>query len=199
MYEVPAPVATLREFYQRCLNEAPTEHDLGPQRVVEWVHDEWAVQLLAVTDALTSVSVGRKAVPAATDQAVAATYATAEHGPERQGLRLTLLAAQRPYVVGEEVRVIHALEATQAGIDVYVMGPKEVYDEYVDGVARTAAAPVPDYPWVGVYDGAVIKGPAVDTNYDVTSYTFDTPGVHEIQWRVGGLVSNSLRVEVEGR
>ena len=97
--------------------------------------------------------------------------------------------------VGEKVRVIHVLEAL-GPTDVYVMGPKTVYGEYVDGVPVTSEPPTPEYPWVGVYNGAVLKGPRADFHYDITEYVWGTPGRHQIEWRLGGLRSNRLEVEV---
>jgi hypothetical protein len=102
--------------------------------------------------------------------------------------------------VGEEVQVIHVCEVTKPGIEVYVMGPKRIHEEYVDGKLGSA-------PWkgLGVYDGAVLTLPMADANYDLTTYTWTTPGTHTIQWRHGGTtcdiagvapVSNTLTITV---
>ena len=39
--------------------------------------------------------------------------------------------------------------------------------------------------------------PGVDTNYDVTRYTFANAGVHTLEWRDGVQRSNTLCIEVE--
>lgn len=128
----------------------------------------------------------------AEDQAVAASYATSPvRGPISGGKQITILTARPTYQVGEEVRVIHVLEAPQPGHSIYVMGPKAIHGEYVDGVERTPKRAGP-----AVYDGAVVQSPGVDFNYEVTTYTFDTPGPHRIQWRDGGLASNVLELEI---
>jgi hypothetical protein len=133
-------------------------------------------------------------VPApAADQAVAATFpASPVRGPLTGGRRITILTAKTAYQVGEEVRVIHVLDAPEPGHEVHVMGPKAIHGEFVDGVERTPPDPGP-----GTYDGRVLPSPAVDYNYEVTSYRFDVPGIHLIQWKVGALVSNVLAVDVK--
>lgn len=122
----------------------------------------------------------------------------ADKGELKGGRRITLLAEQTRCRVGEPVRVLHVLEAVAPGLEVFVMGPKPVHGEFVDGKdARPARAPEH-------YDGRVLRGPAVDFHYDITSYRFDTPGRHTIQWKGGGhpiegdlgLASNVLRIEV---
>jgi len=131
-----------------------------------------------------------KAPPA--DQTVAASFAASQtRGPLKDGTRITILTARTKYQVGEEVRVIHVLDAPEPGHAVYVMGPKPITGELVDGVERTpAAAPS------GTYDGRVVQSPAVDYNYEVTTYKFDAPGIHLIQWKTGGMESNVVAVEV---
>ncbi len=49
------------------------------------------------------------------------------------GRRATLLSRCDRYRVGEPVRVIHVFEIVEPGQDVYVMGPKEIRNEWVDG------------------------------------------------------------------
>lgn len=124
--------------------------------------------------------------------------AFADKGPLERGLRLTIMTAKPVVEVGEEVRVIHVLEAVEPGHQVYVMGPKVVYEEYLDGKLATRR-----YPGPGVYDGAVMKSPWADYNYDITTYRFDKPGKHTIVWKGGdpsgeslGLTSNTLTIEV---
>lgn len=126
------------------------------------------------------------------DHAVAATYATSPvRGPLHDGARITILTERTRYKVGEEVRVIHVLEAPEPGRELHVMGPKPIHDEYVDGTLRT-----PPPPAAAAYDGRVAPSPGVDWNYEVTTYTFATPGPHRIQWRGGGRESNVIELEV---
>src|SRR5882762_6791914 len=77
--------------------------------------------------------------------------------------RLTLLTARLRVRVDEPVRVIHVVETTRAGDQLYVMGPKPIRGEYVDGALRTAAAPASGDPLApaGLYDGRVVPAPAV--------------------------------------
>ena len=106
----------------------------------------------------------------------------AEKGKIFKGRRITIMAEKDRYKVRERVRLVHVLEAVDKGLKVYVMGPKPVYDEYVDGKNM---CPKPDDA-AGVYDGRVLSSPAVDFHHDITSYTFGTPGKHSIQWKGGG-------------
>jgi len=112
--------------------------------------------------------------------------------------RLTLLTARLRVRVGEPLRVIHVVETTRAGDQLYVMGPKPICGEHVDGALRTTAAPASGDPLApaGLYDGRVMPAPAVDYNWDVTEYRFSSAGSHTIEWRLGALVSNRLVVEV---
>ncbi|MBX3156325.1 MAG: hypothetical protein KF773_10030 [Deltaproteobacteria bacterium] len=129
----------------------------------------------------------------AEDQAVAATFAASPvRGALVDGQRLTILTAKTVYQVGEEVRVVHVLDAPAAGQELHVMGPKEIYGEFVDGIERT-----PPNPGPGTYDGRVVPSPAVDYNYEVTTYRFDAPGIHLIQWKLGKLASNVIAVDVK--
>ncbi|MBN2493794.1 MAG: hypothetical protein JXR96_04315 [Deltaproteobacteria bacterium] len=133
------------------------------------------------------------------DVAVARGYPLfAAKGPAKNGIRLTIMTAKLEVAVGEEVRVIHVLEAFEPGREVYVMGPKTVFEEYVDGELATQR-----YAGPGVYDGAVMKSPWADYNYEITSYRFSKPGRHTIQWRGGdpsgesvGMQSNVLTISV---
>jgi hypothetical protein len=136
----------------------------------------------------------------ADDQAIARRYPTwPDKGRPVGGVRLTLLCASSHVRTGDEVRVVHVLEAMEPGISVYVMGPKEIFGEYVDGSLATRLPETPDYPWLGEYDGAVVDSPAADYNYEITSYRFSASGAHRIQWRLGQLESNVLEVTVTDR
>lgn len=134
----------------------------------------------------------------AADQEVARGYPHwPDKGPVTAGVRLTLMCARRTVRASEEVRVVHVLEATGPGEDVYVMGPKPVLGEIVDGRPATAPAPAGEKPWVPrAYDGVVLPGPAADYSYEITSYRFEDPGMHRIQWSMGDLRSNVLTIEV---
>ena len=104
-------------------------------------------------------------------------------GPLASGTRITILAAKRTYRVNEEIRVIHVAEFNEPGEEVFVMGPKPVTGEYLD--EKLASDPVPSWSafTMGVYDGAVMKSPWADTNYEITRYKMVTPGLHRVQWR----------------
>ena len=125
-----------------------------------------------------------------------ALYAGAE-GPESRGYRLTILAAKTELAVDETVRVVHVCESVTEDAELYVMGPKPVYDEYVDGIRATDRLPAGEDPFApAAYDGRVLPGPGVDTNYEVMEYAFTSPGEHTVQWRLGEKGSNTLRFTV---
>jgi hypothetical protein len=128
------------------------------------------------------------------DIAVAEGYASwPDKGPLVDGRRLTIMAAQSPYAVGDAVRIIHVLEVTTPDLPLYVMGPKPVLDEYVDGRLVTGSPPQGVDPLLpDSYDGRTLKGPGLDFNWEITSYRFAEPGRHEVVWRPGGLSSNKL-------
>ena len=113
------------------------------------------------------------------------------------GERLTILADKTSYAAGEEVRVIHVHEAVRPGVQLYVMGPKAIYGEYVDGVLASPAAAAP----ATSYDGAVIDSPGADHNYEVSTHRFAS-GRHTIEWRFATLSgpttlsSNILTIDV---
>lgn len=80
---------------------------------------------------------------------------------------------------------------------VYVAGPKEPKGEYVDGSLVTSALPEGEEALTpATYDGAVLPSPAIDYNYEITTYTFDKPGMHEIYWELGPLRSNVLKINI---
>ncbi len=127
------------------------------------------------------------------DVEVARGYPTfADKGPVKGGRRITILSRKKEYRVGEAVRLIHVLEVLEPGQEIFAMGPKAVSGEYVDGRAAT-----PEASGEGeAYDGRVLESPGVDYNYDITTYAFDEPGRHTIQWRMGDLRSNTLELDV---
>jgi hypothetical protein len=104
------------------------------------------------------------------------------------------MCSKGSYRVGEEVRIIHVLEVIEPGQEIFIMGPKPVWGEYVDGRAMTADIGSEEQG----YDGRVLKSPGVDYNYDITTYRFATPGRHEIYWQMGELRSNALELEIVG-
>lgn len=120
-----------------------------------------------------------------------------DKGETLDGRRMTIMSAPGPVHAGDEVRVIHVVEAPAPGWSVYVMGPKTVYGEYLDGVPVTPPPPGWADPFEpDIYDGAVIQSPAADFNYEITSYIFSAPGTYRIQWIMDGWESNVLTVEV---
>jgi hypothetical protein len=115
-------------------------------------------------------------------------------GPHRE--RLTILTAKKIYAQGEAVRVLHVHEITLPGGQLFVMGPKGIFGEYIDGrlVSYLAEAEPSSY------DGRVLPSPNVDDNYESSIYKMP-PGVHTLQWKfktLSGtyLESNVLRVEI---
>jgi hypothetical protein len=120
----------------------------------------------------------------AADVAVLRRYpAFKDKGPlSRAGERLTILCPKTEYARDEEIRVVHVHEATRPGVELYVMGPKAIYGEYVDGRLASPAAAAPD----NVYDGAVLESPGEDHNYEVSVHRL-APGIHTIQWRFATL------------
>jgi hypothetical protein len=120
-----------------------------------------------------------------------------DKGTVMDGKRLTLMAEATTAAAGEELRVLHVFERTEPGGRLYVMGPKVPYGEYVDGRLATEAPPHRRDPLVPAeYDGEVIPSPGIDTNFEVTVYSFDEPGAHEIVWDLGALRSNALIIDV---
>jgi hypothetical protein len=116
-------------------------------------------------------------------------------GAVDSGRRLTIMSRRLNYKNGEEVRIIHVVEFVEPGHEVYIVGPKPVFGEYLDSVLVTA--PPPGDLWApATYNGAVLQSPAVDYNYEITSYHFDLPGRHSLQWRLGMLRSNILTFEI---
>ena len=126
------------------------------------------------------------------DIAVAKSYPLAkDKGKVVDGKRLTILTMKNRYLVNEEVRVIHVMEAVGLGHKIFAMGPKTIYGEYVDGNLVTPVE-APEQ----IYDGLVLDSPDVDYNYDITSYRFFEPGRHRIHWQMGELRSNTLELEI---
>ncbi|MEO8841946.1 MAG: hypothetical protein ABI591_09835 [Kofleriaceae bacterium] len=145
-----------------------------------------------------SVRDGDRLVDApAADVAVAKGYPTWPFkGTAVDATVLTLMTAKTDYAVGEAIRVLHVLDVSVPGRGVYIMGPKRPAGEYLDGVLVTGLPEIPEYPWVATYDGAVLPSPAIDYNYEITSYRFATPGTHELQWKLGAIASNVITVQV---
>lgn len=121
-----------------------------------------------------------------------------DKGPVIDGRRITILSQSRFYQVHEEVRIAHVVEAVLPGYELYVMGPKRVFDEYLDGHHQGKALPAgqadPFSP--PEYDGRVVTGPATDFNYDDTLYFFAEPGEYEICWKPGKWHSNTLKIRI---
>jgi hypothetical protein len=136
---------------------------------------------------------GDKIVAApAEDVALAKTYHVfKDKGRLVAGQRITIMTQKTRYRVGESVRVLHILEAVEPGKSVHLMGPKKVYDEYVDGKLATSKGAGKD-----PYRGMVADRPIADFNYEITTYAFTEPGAHTIQWKGGGAsIQGSLGLE----
>jgi hypothetical protein len=133
------------------------------------------------------------------DLAVVRAYPTGRvRGPlDAKGTRVTILTAKKTYRVGEEIRVVHVAEFNAKGDEVFVMGPKPVTGEYLDDELVSEAIPSWGPFTMGVYDGAVVKSPWVDTNYEITTYRIAQRGLHRLQWRAGTVLSNVLCVRVD--
>lgn len=134
----------------------------------------------------------------AADVAVAKGYARSkDKGPIVEGHRLTLLTARTRVHVGEEVRVIHVHEVVVPNETVFVMGPKAIRGETLDGKLVTPTVLADEDPFQpSIYDGATVESPAADYNWEITSYRFSSPGTHVLQWRLGKVTSNALAIEV---
>lgn len=132
----------------------------------------------------------------AEDQQVLAGYDDFEDkGPVVGGYRLTILTRTLTLDRGAPARIIHVVESVSEDAPLFVMGPKPVCGEYVDGTLATETAP--EHPFEPAsYDGRVLPGPGVDSNYEITEYRFDEPGQHHVQWRLGVNESNLLAFEV---
>lgn len=133
----------------------------------------------------------------AADVATARAYPQfGDKGRATGGRRITLLTEKTSHRVGDAVRVIHVVEFTESGQLAYVMGPKAVLGEYVNDELMTAPVPAGDPLVPTIYNGMTLPTPAVDYNFDITSYRFQLPGLYRIQWRLGALHSNVLSIEV---
>lgn len=122
-----------------------------------------------------------------------------EKGLVKDGRRVTIISKKKNYEINELVNIQHFLEATIPGYKMYIMGPKAIFDEYINGrlQGKTLKAKNQD-PFIPTsYDGRVKESPAIDGNYQITSYIFSEPGVYEICWQPGKWKSNILKIEVE--
>src|SRR5262245_48898442 len=101
------------------------------------------------------------------DVAVARGYPTIlTKGAWLDGRRITILTGGLQVKAEQPVRIVHVVETTRAGDSLYVMGPKPVVGELIDGKLVTAAAAASGDPLmpVGDYNGRVLSAPAVDYN-----------------------------------
>jgi hypothetical protein len=124
------------------------------------------------------------------DVRVAKAYpAFGDKGPlTSTGERLTIMTAKSTYAVGEPIRVVHVYEASRPGVTVYVMGPKAIFGETINGEPVTP----PEFEMT-IYDGLVLDSPALDYNYEVTEYRLPR-GTHEIRWSQVTMAENSPRM-----
>lgn len=145
-----------------------------------------------------SIRVGDKIVDAPADlQALARAYTDwPDKGAELAGRRISVNAPKLQIARGETVSVVHVAEITRPGQVLYIMGPKPIVGEWVDGRLATPPSTGADPLVPDLYDGVTFPSPGVDWGYDVTTWRFDTPGTHRIQWRLGYLESNELKIEV---
>lgn len=132
------------------------------------------------------------------DQSVAQSYQKWwDKGPIVDGKRITILSRKSAYQVNEEVRIIHVFEVVEPEHEMYVMGPKPIYGEYLDNELVKTAPPIDEYPFMLMfYNGIVIPSPAVDYNYEITSYKFNKHETHQIYWKLGSLKSNILKFNI---
>jgi hypothetical protein len=140
---------------------------------------------------------GRIVEAPAEDIGVASSYpGWADKGRIVDGVRLTLMCRKDQDHTGAPLHLIHVVEFVEPGHTVYVMGPKAVYGEYVDGTLATAPLPEGRDPLVPLdYDGVTLPSPATDFNYEITAYCLP-PGDHELCWRLGRYHSNTLKIRV---
>ena len=131
---------------------------------------------------------------------VLAAYADwVERGELYRGRRLTIMTADTTCQTNETVRVDHVLEAVTPGYDLYVMGPKPVFSEYINGKLQGAGVTEhdPADPFAPAeYDGRVLTSPGIDANFAPTFYRFPRPGRYEICWQPGAWRSNTLVIVV---
>jgi hypothetical protein len=146
-----------------------------------------------------SVRSGDVIVPAPdSDVLVARSYPTApSKGDWHDGRRITILTRATRVKAGQPVRIVHVVESTRRGDSLYVMGPKVVVGEHIDGTLATTPAPTSGDPLAPseFYDGRALPAPAVDYNYDITQYQLPV-GRHILEWKLGPLRSNQLVIEV---
>ena len=122
-----------------------------------------------------------------------------EKGEWIDDTRLTIITSKTSYKIDEEIRVVHVVESIKSDYELYIMGPKIISGESVNGNLTTPAVSedIGDPLIPMIYDGATVKCPAVDYNYEVTSYTFGKSGKYVIQWKLGGLTSNKIKIIVK--
>lgn len=137
--------------------------------------------------------------PEKEDLDVAETYPEwCDKGTVIDGRRLTILSKKQIYHVNEKVRIIHVLEVMLAGLDIYLMGPKQIYNEYIDShiQGEELSLDQADLFTPVEYDGRVVNGPGIDSNFEITVYSFPKSGVYKIYWQPGKWKSNILEIKV---
>jgi hypothetical protein len=134
----------------------------------------------------------------AEDVAVARSYPDwSDKGQIINGKRITIMTNKLIYQENEEIRIIHVVEVVEPGHELFIMGPKQVYGEYIDE-QLVSAPPLPNADPLRplLYDGETVKSPGVDYNYDITAYRLSEPGKHQIIWKLDSLKSNTLTLEI---
>ena len=122
-----------------------------------------------------------------------------DRGELYHGRRVTIMTTDTACRTNETLRVDHVLEAVRPGHDLYVMGPKPLFSEYVNGILQGAGPTAHEAadPFAPVeYDGRVLAGPGIDANFAPTFYRFPRPGRYEICWQPGAWRSNTLVIVV---
>ncbi len=119
-----------------------------------------------------------------------------EKGPWEACRRITIMCAKRQYKIEEEIRIIHVFDNIAKNGQVYVMGPKKVYGEYLDDKIIHALPKGENYFEPANYNGITLPTPALDYNYEITTYQFKKPGIHTIYWQIETLKSNVLSLEI---
>ena len=124
-------------------------------------------------------------------------YGYESKGELNEGVRVTILTNKTKYRVNEEIKVIHVYESLATGHELFINGPKRIYDELVNGKLVTKTSSIKEYPWIGLYDGITIPSPNLDYGFDITNYKFSEKGLYVIQWNPGIYKSNKLEILIE--
>jgi hypothetical protein len=121
-----------------------------------------------------------------------------DKGPIKDQRRLTITCQKTIFKINETIRIAHYIEELDSGQTLYVMGPKQITNEFVNDSLHTPISLDSDTPWLGMqYDGEVADSPGLDYNFEITSYQFSKKGTYRICWKPGIYCSNELIIHVE--